>query len=475
MTYKILFVEPPKNYWFLMGEYLPPPTVLLILAAYVERELPDVEIQVMDCQAERKSWMDVEERILSFSPAMVISSGFTCNAYACARTMGITKKVDKNITTVVGGQHFTATAEESLRSFPEIDYIVCGEGEVTLVELIKSLKEDKDVGKVAGLAFMHNGGFVKTPPRRLIENLDSLPYPAYHYVKDLVKEYHFTMMAGKNTRYMIMEGSRGCSYKCSFCSQWRHWNGTWRSKSAKRIANEMEHLHNEFGAGFLWYTDDNFNYRVRGKELWEELRNRHFTKGVSWFFQARTDDIANNPELVAKLQSVGNSWILVGVENNSPETLKSFKKGVRVNDAAKAVKVLNDNDVFSQCMYIVGSRKDTPESIENLRQFSISIDSQIAIYAILTPMPGTDVYDEAMQNGWIEDTNYAHYDMVHAIMPTESLTRQQVQEELFKCYRMFYGSITRGLSGIFSKNMIKRRAYRHMARKSVLRNLRRLL
>ncbi len=475
MAYRILFVEPPKNYWFLMGEYLPPPTALLVLAAYVERELPDIEIQVIDCQAERKYWKDVEERVRSFSPTIVIASGFTCNAYVCARTMEIAKKVDKGITTVVGGQHFTATAEESLRSFPEIDYIVCGEGEVTLVELIKALRDNKDVGKVAGLAFMHNSGFVKTPSRQLIENLDTLPYPAYHYVEDLVKEYHFTMMAGKNMRYMIMEGSRGCTYKCSFCTQWRHWNGTWRTKSAKRIANEMEHLHKEFGAVFLWYTDDNFNYRIRGRELWEELRNRHFTKDVSWFFQARTDDIANNPDLVAKLHSVGNSWILVGVENNSPETLKSFKKSVRVNDAAKAVKVLNDNDVFSQCMYIVGSRKDTPESIENLRQFSISINSQIAIYAILTPMPGTDVYDEAMRNGWIEDTNYAHYDMVHAIMPTESLTRQQVQEELFKCYRTFYGSITRGLSGIFSKNRIKRRAYRHMAKKSVLRNLRRLL
>jgi len=475
MTYKLLFVEPPKDYWFLMGEYLPPPTALLALAAYVERELPDVEIQVMDCQAEGKGWKDIEERIRSFSPAMVAASGFTCNAYVCARAAETAKKVDNNITTVIGGQHFTVTAEESLKSFPEIDYIVCGEGEITLVELIRSLVAGKDVGSVAGLAFRHNGSVVRTPPRPLIENLDTLPYPAYHFVEDLLPQYHFTLMAGKNTRYMIMEGSRGCSHKCSFCSQWRHWNGTWRSKSPKRIADEMQQLHDRFGAGFIWYTDDNFDYRRRGKELWEELRTREFTKNISWFFQARTDDIANNPEFVAKMRSVGNTWILVGIENNSQETLKGFRKGTRPSDAATAIKVLNDNDILSQGMYIIGSRKDTPASIEGLLDFSLEIDSQISVYGILTPMPGTEVYDEAKRNGWIEDTNWADYDMIHAIMPTETMTTQQVQEELYRCYKRFYGSISRGLAGVFSRNKIKRQAYRHMAKKSVLRNLRRML
>ncbi|MCK4367933.1 MAG: cobalamin-dependent protein, partial [Thermoplasmata archaeon] len=90
---RILFVEPPKDYWFLMGEYLPPPTGLLVLAAYLERELPDVEIDVLDCQAERKDWKDVERRIESLAPHVVAASGFTANAYACARIAEAAKKV----------------------------------------------------------------------------------------------------------------------------------------------------------------------------------------------------------------------------------------------------------------------------------------------------------------------------------------------------------------------------------------------
>ncbi len=474
MATRVLFVEPPKEYWFLMGEYLPPPAGLLALAAYVEREMPEAEIQVIDCLAEGKGWADLEKSMASFSPSVVCASGFTCNAYVCARVAETAKKIDSRIVTVIGGQHFSAVPEESLKEFPEIDYVVRGEGELTLVELLRALEGGKGVTEVAGLSFRNDGGVLHNPPRPLIEDLDSLPYPAYHLVEKNVRKYHFTMMAGKETSYLILEGSRGCSYKCSFCSQWRHWGGVWRTKSAKRIADEMEFLHTKLGGKFLWLTDDNFDYGKRGRDLWQELKGRDFTDEITWFFQARTDDIVRNEGLVGKLRAVGNNWILMGVESDSPETLKGFRKGLSGIEAEKAVKILNDNDVFSQSMFVIGSRKDTAESIEHLRRYSLDLDTCFAIYAALTPNPGTEVHIEALKNGWIEDKNYAHYDMAHAIMPTETLSRMEVQRELYHCYKAFYGSAFRGLKGIFSGNLVKRRAYRHMAKKGVLGSLRRL-
>ena len=142
MLSKILFMEPPKDYWFIMGEYQPPPTSLLILAAYVERELPDLEIEVYDSQAKKSSWDDVEKYVETSRPEIVASSGFTCNAYACARVAEIAKNVDEDIITLVGGLHFSYTPGESLNEYPEIDYIVRGEGEITLVELIRAVKND---------------------------------------------------------------------------------------------------------------------------------------------------------------------------------------------------------------------------------------------------------------------------------------------------------------------------------------------
>lgn len=472
---KLLFIEPPRNYWFVMGEYLPPPAVLLILAAYIEQELPEIEIEILDCQAKRINWQNLEKHIESSKPSIVLTSGFTCNAYSCVRTCEIAKKVNEQIITIVGGIHFSITPEESLNCFPEIDIIVRGEGELTLVDLIKKLNKKEKLENVNGISFRHKGTIVHTADRALIYNLDSLPYPAYHLVEDNIKQYHFTMMAGRNTQYMILETSRGCEYKCSFCTQWNHWNRAWRTKSTKRIADEIEHLNETYGGVFLWFTDDHINLRLRGKQLYEELRHRRCKDDIMLFFQARTDDIVRNPNLIEKLRKVGTYWILCGVETNSEDTLKEFNKKIKKSDAYLTMKILHENDIFSQAMFVIGTRKDTHQSIDLLRQFSIDIAPDIVVYTALTPFPGTIYNELAKKNGWIEDTNYANYDMAHAIMPTETLTRKEVQEELWKCYQTFYGSYRKNIAGIFSKNKFKRILYRHMAGQFVLTKFRRLI
>jgi len=472
---KILLVEPPRIYWFVMGEYCPPPTTLLTIAAHIEKELPDIEIDILDCQAGQIDWKGVEKYIESYDPSMVLTSGFTCNAYSCARTVEIVKTVNEDIITVAGGIHFTSVPDESLIDFPEIDYIVRGEGEPTIVELIKSLNNGKKIGNVKGLSFRHNGKIIHTPPRPLIKNLDKLPYPAYHLVEDYLKKYHFSMMAGRNTRYLVLEGARGCDHRCTFCTQWKHWNGMWRSKSVKRIVDEIEYLNETFGGIFLWLTDDHFKINIRGKKFYEELKKRKCKDDIMLFIQARTDDVAKNPDLVKKLREVGTYWIMCGVESDSQEILKEFKKGTKNQDAYKAMKTLRENDIFSHAMFVIGSRKDTRESIERLRQFSFELEPDFAIYTALTPFPGTIYYNTAKENGWIDDKNYSNYDMAHAIMPTETLTKKEVQEELWRCYNFFWGSYRRNISGFFSKNKLKRKLYHHMAGQHVLRKFRRLI
>jgi len=155
--------------------------------------------------------------------------------------------------------------------------------------------------------------------------------------------------------------------------------------------------------------------------------------------------------------------------------MTEFKKESSTQDAYTAMKLLNDNDIFSHAMFVIGTRKDTVDSIEHLRHFSIDLGADFVIYTALTPFPGTVYYKTAKKNGWIEDTNYANYDMAHAIMPTETLTRKELQQELWKCYHKFYGSYVKNISGIFSKNKLKRTLYRHMAGQHVLKKFRGLI
>ena len=144
-------------------------------------------------------------------------------------------------------------------------------------------------------------------------------------------------------------------------------------------------------------------------------------------------------------------------------------------DAYKAMKILNENDVFSHAMFVIGSRRDTYESIEELRRYSSDLGPDFAIFTALTPFPGTIHFEQAKKYGWIEDFNYSNYDMAHAIMDTKTLSRSEVQHELWKCYKNFYGSYRRNISGIFSSNKLKRTLYRHMAGQHVLPKLRRLI
>jgi anaerobic magnesium-protoporphyrin IX monomethyl ester cyclase len=471
---KVLFIEPPKDIWFVMGEYLPPPYGIIQLAAYLESEVKDAQIEILDCNAQQVDWPNMEKKIEASNPDIVASSSLaTCNTYVVARTLETAKKANPKILTVTGGQHFTATAQNSLEEYPEIDVIVRGEGEQTLAELVKNASKKSAFTGINGISFRHKGKIVHNPPRPLIEDLESLPYPGYHLIKDLVDKYHFAAMAGRNLPYQLVEGSRGCSHECSFCTQWRHWQGKWRVKSPKRIADEMEFCYQRFGGRFVWLTDDNLGAGNRARELADEISARRIPD-LEWFVQARCDDIIRNKNALPKMRASGLQWVLLGVENSEPSTLEDFRKGISPEDAKEAVRLLKKNDIFAHAMFIIGNRRDTHNSIARMRRFLNELDPDFVIFAILTPFPGSDVYEEAKRNGWIQDTNWAHYDMVHAIMPTETLSMREVQEELYECYQSFYGSWSRRLKGIFGSNEMKRRIFRYMARRGIIQQLKSL-
>ncbi|MEM3958099.1 MAG: radical SAM protein [Thermoproteota archaeon] len=472
---RVLFIEPPKEPWFLMGDYLAPPYGIIQLAAYLEREVENVEIEVLDCNAQRLDWRGMERRIEAFNPHIVASSALaTCNTYVVARTLETVKKINPDILTVTGGQHFTATAQESLEEYPVIDVIVRGEGEQTLAELVKSRIEGTGFSSIRGISFRNGGEIKHNPPRPLIENLDALPYPGYHFVKDFVHKYHFSAMAGRNTPYALVEGSRGCAHRCTFCSQWRHWQGAWRVKSPKRLADEMEYCYRNHGSRFIWLTDDNFGLGKRASDLADEIISRGISEDIMWFTQARCDDVVRGESILPRLRRAGLRWVLLGVENPDPGVLESFRKNITWEQAKEAVKLLKKNDIFTQAMFIIGSRKDTSKSIEKLRVFTDELDPDFAIFGILTPFPGTELFEEARRKGWIEDYNWSHYDMLHAVMPTETLSRRQVQEELHECYRHFYGSWSRRIRGLFSSNRFRRRVFFYMAFRGVIRQVRSL-
>ena len=214
----------------------------------------------------------MEERIAASNPDVVACASLaTCNTYAVAKTLQTAKRMAPKALTVTGGQHFTATAQDSLQLYPEIDVIIRNEGEQTLTELVKAHQQGVGFQNIAGISFRNGGKIEHNPSRPLIANLEDLPFPGYHLVKDNMPKYHFSAMSGKRAPYAFIEGARGCNHQCTFCTQWRHWQACWRLKPAKRIADEMAYCSREFGSEMIWLTDDNFGTGQRPMEIAEEI------------------------------------------------------------------------------------------------------------------------------------------------------------------------------------------------------------
>jgi anaerobic magnesium-protoporphyrin IX monomethyl ester cyclase len=396
----------------------------------------------------------------------------TANAYLSLRTVQIAKKNNAKTVTVLGGQHFTALASETLRKYPEVDCVILGEGEETITELVKSLIAEEDISKIKGLATRQK--ITEAPVKRdLICDLDSLPYPAYHHVACHMKEYYFSLMAEKESRFAIIEGSRGCSYKCSYCSQSPFWKHTQRLKSSNRIVNEIETLNTKYGTSFFWFTDDHFSLGAHASAIAEGIIDRCLK--ISWFCQARCDDIVKHKETLPLLRKSGCVWMLVGFDTPNAEILSSYRRsGLTKDNSKEAVNVLRENEILSQGTFIIGHRTDDRKTLADLRDYANWLDPDIATFMALTPYPGTEIYETAKQNNWIEDENWSHYDMIHSIMPTETLTRDQVQEELHRCYSAYFGNWDRRLRGMRSKNPYVKKTYQYLAKQALMNGLRSL-
>jgi len=163
---RVLFVEPPKDVWFVMGEYLPPPFGIIQLAAYLEREVEGIGVEVLDCNAEKLDWRGLERYMESLEPDIVASSALaTCNTYTVARTLETAKRVNPEILTVTGGQHFTATAQESLEAYPEIDVIVRGRGRRPSKSSSPTPRTPQASGRLGGSPSDMGVGSSKGPPQ----------------------------------------------------------------------------------------------------------------------------------------------------------------------------------------------------------------------------------------------------------------------------------------------------------------------
>jgi len=460
---KVLLVDPPKPQWRLLGDAVMPPIGFAYLASVLREN--DIEVKILDCSATQTGWKELRHRIASEHPNILGSGCATCHYEEAKMVFKIAKQVDPEMVTVAGGPHFSLATNYCLDECVDVDYVVVGEGEYTLLEFCKEAQRaSPNFKRIKGLAFRTRAGPRLTKPRPLIQDLDQLPSPAWDLLP--MDKYHIPVWGNKLTMLLT---SRGCPFNCSFCSERVFWGGIWRGRSANKIVEEMEVMKSKFKKKYIWFADDTFNLdRKRNEDFCNELTERDLD--MEWAFEGRADLILRDRDLLGKMVKSGLFWILIGVEFSSKSELKAYRKGLQPEAVEQTFGELRKYDVVTQAMFIVGTSRDTRESIKEKLSFAKKLGPFFVIFSPLTPLPGTEVYNEARENNRIEVQDFSEYDFAHAIMRTETLSSKEVDALILGCYEQFYGvsmlrhlfslnkhkrGITRYLLGLFLKERIK--------------------
>ena len=401
---KILLVNPPDDLAILGGGsvFVPKlePLGLLYIAAVAKRA--GHEVEVLDAFAEGLSQEEAFRRILAARPDAAGFSSFTSNG-AFLYTYGRLLKKELPATLVVfGNVHACVFAEQYLRNGC-CDAVIHGEGEYTFTELLKVRGTGSDWGAVPSISYAKDGAVVTTSAPSYVEDLALLPPPARELVKrelyDLGPLSTFRLTSapkGKASRHMFT--SRGCPNRCDFCVV--HHGGRQRAHSLGQITAEMELLINDYNAGYIFFMDSHFiSDRRRVLDLCGEIRRRGLK--VSWGCTAHANCV--DEELVKAMEAAGCADMNFGIESGVQRLLDGVHKGIKLETVEAAVRTVKRHTRINVTgLFILGLPGETPaDSLETIA-FARRLPLDMAQFGILTPYPGSPLFDELSKKGELD-------------------------------------------------------------------------
>ena len=405
---KILLANPGSRHAFRYLGFVYPPSGLLYVAAYAEK---------MGCNVTVKDFCIADESPEDFSFSEYDIVGITTDTRQYRGAETIAREARKSgCTVVMGGSHAQFVADEVLRA-GHADFIVHGEGEITFHELTAALDRGDGFSGVNGISYRNNGDVITTSPRELIEDLDSLPFPARHLI-DMEAYAKAGLKYGHERSVAIVSTSRGCSHNCFFCAIPSISGRRWRCRSVDSIMSEIDYLYHTYGYRAVAFCDDNFTVSTkRVKELCRRIIDGGYR--LWWWSMSSPGTLGQNEDMVELMAQAGAKTIFIGVESASEDVLKGYNKQMKGTTAEQAVAVLKKHNIEIYASYILGGLNDSVRSILKTIRFARKLDSNVAQFTILTPYPGTDLYKKIKKV--ITDTSWHRFDGFHLVFKHEQV------------------------------------------------------
>jgi radical SAM superfamily enzyme YgiQ (UPF0313 family) len=411
---KILFIEPRSPQEHIFSRVAIPRLGSLLLGTILKNRGLEVKVVIEEMSAPDYATLD-------FEPDLVCISTISSTAPRAYELADFYRQQGKPV--VLGGAHASFLPREGLE---HADYVVCGEGEGALPELVDALAGGDDPSGIQNLCLRQGETVLQNPWRPLVEDLDALPIPDYSLI------HGWKAKRGKGV--VSIATSRGCPFNCSFCSVIILFGRKHRVNSVDRIMAEIHQ--NGLAAHHIFFCDDNFTAnRVRTKELCERIIKENLR--IEWSAQVRVES-AKDPELLDLMARAGCFAVFVGLESINPATLKAYNKSQTVEGIKDCVVNFHRHGINVHGMFVFGSEEDHYQVIRDTVKVSRQLDLDSLQYLILTPVPGTPFYKEMEAQNRIICRDWSQYDGHHTVFQPRQFTPYELQMETNRAMKKFY-------------------------------------
>jgi radical SAM superfamily enzyme YgiQ (UPF0313 family) len=411
---KILLVQPAKPEKTLGGEdfHTYEPLALEYLAAGVAG---DHDVRILDMRLDP----DLDSILRDYQPDVVGITSYTVHVNTVKRLFQQIKTFNPDVVSVVGGHHATVMSQDF--HTPYIDVIVKGEGVVPFREVILDLEKKRELSEVPGAVRVEDGPIVIQQGDQDTD-LDGLPFPR----RDLTAHYRNSYFSEWMRPLASIRTSKGCLFRCRFCALWKLTGGRYITRKPKCIVEELGTI----GEKFVFFADDESFLDTKRMGVLADLIQRAGIK-KRYFLYGRSDTVAKHPDLIEQWKKVGLERVFVGFEFMRDADLKSIRKGSTAENNKTAVKVLKSLGIDIYPTFIVRPEFDRGD-FADLRNYCLDLGLNFIGFPVLTPLPGTDLYNDVKDK--LITSNYDYFDFFHTLLPT-TLPMKDFYKELTTLYK----------------------------------------
>jgi anaerobic magnesium-protoporphyrin IX monomethyl ester cyclase len=425
---KITLVNPPQ-----FTRYPQPPLGLALIAAVLEKV--GYPVTLLDANATGLKPEDIPGEAVG---ADVIGlTAMTPTITTAIRIASLIKKDTPGVKIIMGGAHATMLPEETLVSAPDIDVIVRGEGDETIVELARALEGNQPLESVAGITYRAGGQLKTTADRPCVSDIDALPFPAHHLLP--WEHYRPHPPHGMFMPFAAMVTSRGCPYRCAYCSK-PVFGSRFHAQSPERVVAELDYLQKKCGAREIAFYDDSFTLdKKRIHAIADKIISAKIK--IAWTCETRVNLV--DKELLRHMKEAGCYAVAYGIESASPEIIRVLQKDTTAAQVEEAVRESREAGLQVIGYFMLGSPGETPETIRQTIEFAKKLKVDFAQFSVTTPFPGTALYDIYMQNrkepvSWDAFVYAGTDNPTTPVFESDRLTSNDLKAWLTRAYRSFY-------------------------------------